>query len=81
MMVQVEMKARALAEFDRMAESAELNLRVRLARAGHCSSEIERAIELCRPGLGEQRAKIGQIVTVALLKAGVPIEGDRHEPA
>jgi len=67
------MKARALAEFDRMVEQREVSFREELTRQGRSAAEIDEAISACRPDIQAQRATVGSIVTVALLKNGLPV--------
>lgn len=68
-----EMKDRALVEFDRLVAEKEREIRVRMAAAGASQCEIDAYVEACRPGLAEQRTGVGRLVTVELMKAGVPL--------
>jgi uncharacterized protein (UPF0218 family) len=79
MMIAQHMKVRALSEFDRLAAEKEAETRHQLAAAGASLFEIEAYIEACRMSLAEQRAAVGTLVTVELMKAGVPLDGEIHE--
>ena len=76
MSIASDMKERALAEFDRLAAEQEAEIRARLKALGCNSSSIDEQIDSCRPALAEQRAAIGNLVTIQLMKAGVPLTGD-----
>lgn len=73
MTIHTTMKMRALAEFDRLAQEAELSMRAHLAAHGKSPTEIETAIRAVRPNVREQRAQVGNIVTIALLQSRLPI--------
>lgn len=75
MSIASDMKSRALAEFDRLVAEKEREIRFRMAAAGASPFEINAYIESCHSGLAEQRAGIGRLVSVELMKAGVFEEG------
>jgi hypothetical protein len=82
MTIAQDMKARASAELDRLVAEKEAYIRTRLAALGVPSAAIDEQLESCRPALAEQRAAIGRLIAVKLLKAAVPLSGvaanDRH---
>jgi hypothetical protein len=75
MTIASDMKARALAEFDRLAAAEEAAIRLKLKSLGIGRAEIDKQVDACRPGLAEQRAAVGHFVTIQLMKAGVPLTG------
>lgn len=70
-MIGEQMKQHALAEFDAMAAREERRLTAELSERGYNRKAIRHILEANRPNVEAQRATIGSIVTVALLKAGV----------
>ena len=73
MTVLAEMKERALTQFDEMVAEREREIRATMKAAGATKFEMDAYVESCRPGLTEQRAGIARLVTVELMKAGVPL--------
>ena len=75
MTIASDMKEHALAEFDRLAAEKEAEIRDWLEALGFTAAAIDEQIDTCRPALAEQRAAIGSLVTIQLMKAGVPLTG------
>jgi hypothetical protein len=73
MTIIAEMKDRALAEFDEMVAEREREIRSTMKAAGASQFEIDAYVESCRQSLARQRAGVGRLVTVELMKAGVPL--------
>jgi len=69
-----QMRSRAIAEFDRLAETQEQTIRAGLAGAGRTSDEIEMHIAACLPNLAAQRIQIGEMVAAELAKVGIVID-------
>lgn len=67
------MKERALAEFDRLARESEQRIRDVLTAEGKSPAEIDAVIQKALPDVKAQRATASSIVTIALLKSGIPI--------
>jgi hypothetical protein len=67
------MKERALAEFDEMVAEREGEIRATMKAAGATQFEIDAYVGSCRSSLAEQRAGVGRLVTLELMKAGVPL--------
>lgn len=74
-MIAEAMKQRALAEFDELVARGERRIRAELSERGWSKAKIATVIERNRPNIEAQRATIGSMVTVALLRAGVPLTG------
>jgi hypothetical protein len=50
-----------------------------MAATGASQSEIDAYFKACQPSLANQREGIGRLVTVELMKAGVPLAtGDQN---
>jgi hypothetical protein len=79
MSVKSEMTEHALAEYDRLVVEREREIRLRMAATGASQSEIDAYFKACQPSLANQREGIGRLVTVELMKAGVPLAtGDQN---
>lgn len=68
------MTRHAIAEFDRMVDAQEAEIRAGLAAYGKSEAEIEMHIAACLPNLAAQRLQIGELVAAELAKAGVPLD-------
>ena len=69
----VEMKERALAEFDQMVADREREVRARMRARGRTPFEIDVYVEACLRNVAKQRTTVGRIVTVEMMKVGVPL--------
>lgn len=67
------MKREALALFDRLVVEKECEIRAAMQAAGASPIEIDAYVDACRPSLAEQRGTIGRLVSVELMKAGLPV--------
>jgi hypothetical protein len=79
MNVREQMRARALAEFDRLSAEREAHLRADMTARGWSSARIDAAMSVCMAELKRRRAAVARLVSVELMKAGVPLETEHVE--